>query len=103
MIESDNPLISKSFDACVMSLRRSRFQITIELLSAISSGEHTPTRLMYLCNMSWGSLKDTLSILETKGYVDNVSNDDKHKNYFVTSSGREMLGYYSGLEDLIQV
>ena len=44
-----------------------------------------------------------LSLLESKGYIDDVSGDEKRKHYCVTGSGREVLGYYSGLEDLIQV
>jgi predicted transcriptional regulator len=87
----------------VMSLRRSSFQISIELLTAISHGEYRPTRLMYECNMSWKSLRDTLALLESKGLVDNLSTDKKHKHYCVTATGREIIGYYSGLEELVQV
>ena len=86
-----------------MSLRRSRFQITIELLNAIASGEYRPTRLMYSCNLSWSTLGSMLSILESKGYIDDVSGDEKRKHYSVTGAGREVLGYYSGLEELIEV
>jgi len=42
-------------------------------------------------------------MLESKGYIDDLSVDEKHKHYIVSASGREMLRYYSGLEELIQV
>ena len=42
-------------------------------------------------------------MLESKGYIDDVTPSEKHKQYSVTGSGREMLGYFSGLKDLIQV
>ena len=86
-----------------MSLRRSRFQIIIELLSAISQGEYRPTRLMYCCNLSWGTLRNMLSMLECKGYIDDMSGGEKRKHYCVTGAGQEVLGYYSGLEDLLHV
>ena len=66
-------------------------------------GEYRPTRLMYTCNLSWNTLSNMLSILESKGYIDDLSSDEKRKHYCVTESGQEMLGYYSGLGDLIQV
>jgi predicted transcriptional regulator len=88
---------------CKMSPRRSSFQITIELLTAISNGQHKPTRLMYECNLSWVSLKNTLNQLESKELIEEVSNDPKHKQYYVTGRGREMLGYYTGLQGLMQV
>jgi predicted transcriptional regulator len=86
-----------------MSLRRSSFQISIELLTAISRGEYRPTRLMYECNMFWKSIRDTLAFFESKGLVDDVSGDQKRKHYCVTPMGREIIGYYSGLEELVQV
>ena len=56
-----------------------------------------------MCNLSWSSLNNTLSMLESKGYIIDVSKNEKRKHYCVTGFGREVLGYYSGLEDLLQV
>ncbi|TFH18055.1 hypothetical protein E4H04_04010 [Candidatus Bathyarchaeota archaeon] len=86
-----------------MSLRRSKFKISLEVLEAISHGEYRPTRLMYLCNLSWNSIKDTLAVLESRGFVDDVSMDQKRKRFCVTSKGHEVIGYYSGLQELLQV
>ena len=86
-----------------MSLRRSKLQISVEVLTAISHGEYRPTRLMYGCNLSWNSVKDTLVLLESKGYIDNVSKDHRRKHYCITSKGQEIIGYYSGLQELVHI
>ena len=85
-----------------LSPRRSSFQITIDVLTVIDKGEQRPTRIMYASNLSWASLKSTLDLLVSKGYIyENRVN--KNKKYFVTAKGREILGYYNHLESLVQV
>ena len=86
-----------------MTARRSKFQISIEVLEAISQGEFKPTRLMYACNLSWSSMKDVLGLLETKGYIEDLSGDGKRKQLSITGKGTEILGYYDGLENLVQI
>jgi predicted transcriptional regulator len=86
-----------------MTARRSKFQISIEVLEAISHGEFKPTRLMYACNLSWSSMKDVLGLLETKGYIEDLSSDGKRKQLGITGKGTEILGYYDGLENLVQI
>lgn len=86
-----------------MSPRRSRFQLSVEVLKAIAGGEHRPTRIMYSCNLSWNSLLSILSTLESKGYVENQSVDGKRKRYCVTGEGSEVISYYNGLHALVQV
>lgn len=85
-----------------MSTRRSKFQISIEVLEAISNGEYRPTRLMYACNLSWSSMKDVLGLLEAKGYIEDRSSEGKRKNLSITGKGNEILNYYDGLEKLVQ-
>jgi predicted transcriptional regulator len=86
-----------------MGSRRSRLQISIEILKAISSGEQKLTRLMYACNLSWNSIRDILGLLVAKGYVDELYENEKRKRYTITSTGRDVVRYYAGLHDLIQV
>ena len=86
-----------------MSSRRSRFQISVEVLTAISNGEQKPTRLMYSCNWAWNTIKGTLDLLSAKGYVDEIYETEKRKRYYITAKGRDVLSYYSGLQDLVQV
>ena len=86
-----------------MSARRSKLQISIEVLEAISRGEFRPTRLMYACNLSWRSITDVLSLLESKGYIEDLCGGGNRKKFSITSKGTEILGYYDGLEKLVQI
>ena len=86
-----------------LSLRRSKLQISVEVLSAISQGEQKPTRLMYACNLSWNSVKDTLDILVDRGFVDEMFENEKRRRYSVTAKGRDVIRYYTGLQELVQV
>ena len=86
-----------------MGSRRSREQISIEILKAISRGEQKPTRLMYACNLSWNLTTASLDTLVRNGFVDITDEDKKRKRYCITVKGRNVLGYCTGLKDLMQV
>ncbi len=86
-----------------MGSRRSRLQISIEILKAISSGEQKPTRLMYACNLSWSSTKKTLDRLAASGFVDEMDENKKQRRYCITVKGRAVVRYYAGLDDLMQI
>ena len=58
---------------------------------------------MYACNLSWNSMKETLDLLVAKGFVDEMIENEKRRRYCITSKGRDIIGYYAGLQDLIQV
>jgi predicted transcriptional regulator len=85
-----------------LSPRRSSFQITIDVLKVIDKGEQRPTRIMYASNLSWNSLKSTLALLVSKGYIyQNCL--DQNKKYSITAKGREILDYYNQLGSLVQI
>ena len=86
-----------------MSTRRSSFQIAVDVLTVIGKGEKRPTRIMYASNLSWNSLKGTLDTLVGKGYVDEVSMNQKQERYSISSKRRNVLSYYTRLESLVQV
>jgi predicted transcriptional regulator len=92
-----------SYGENTVSKKRSKFQIAINILQAIAGGKYRPSWLMYECNISWKSLTEFLDFLESKGYIIEDSRGDKRKQFFVTSSGREILRYCSGLQNLIQI
>ena len=48
-------------------------------------------------------MKDVLGLLETKGYIEDLSDDGKRKQLSITGKGTEILGYYDGLEKLVQI
>ena len=85
-----------------LSPRRSSFQITIDVLKVINKGEERPTRIMYASNLSWNSLKSTLSLLVSKGYIcKNCLN--QNIKYSITAKGQEILDYYNQLNSLVQI
>ena len=99
--ENNNCIITR-MKGFTMSSRRSTFKIAVDVLKVICEGDQKPTRIMYACNLSWNSLKNTLELLVTKGYLDEEFHQKK-KLYSITNEGRDVLGYYSGLENLVQV
>jgi len=86
-----------------LSTRRSGFQIAVDVLTVIGEGEDRPTRIMYASNLSWNSLRGTLDLLVTKGYVDEALMNQRKKRYSITGKGRDVLSYYDRLETLVQV
>ena len=86
-----------------MTARRSKFKMSIEVLETISQGEHRPTRLMYACNLSWRSINDVLGLLEAKGYIEDLSGEERRKHLSITGKGTEVLDYFDGLDKLVQI
>ena len=80
-----------------MSARRSKFQLSVEVLDSIKNGEKKPTRIMYSCNLSWKNLKDILANLSEQGLLDEEiiqSKKRSKKHYSITLKGENVLKYY---------
>lgn len=87
-----------------MIKRRSSFQIAVDVLSVMNEGETRPTRIMYASNLSWKTLRSTLDLLETKGYIELTSSPSyKQRQFAITKEGLSVLGYYKRLEGLVKV
>ena len=90
-----------------MSARRSKFQLSVEVLSQIKQGERKPTRIMYSANLSWKSLKEILDSLVSQELVEEelVGRSSKRakKRYMITEKGENVLEYYSVVSGLIEI
>jgi predicted transcriptional regulator len=89
-----------------LSARRSKFQLSIEVLECIKSGEEKPTRIMYNCNLSWKSLKDILENLTTQDLLDETIIQGKKRSkrhYEITAKGENVLKYYRMVNGLIEI
>ena len=89
-----------------MSARRSKFQLSVEVLDNIKNGETKPTRIMYSCNLSWKSLKGILANLTGQELlVEKVVEGNKRskKLYHITPKGENVLKYYRMVSGLIEV
>jgi len=90
-----------------LSPRRSKLQLSMELLHQIYRGESKPTRLMYATNLSWNNLQELLESLVAQGLVNETvasnTNQRAKKRYEITPKGENVLRYYSMVEDLIKI
>jgi predicted transcriptional regulator len=90
-----------------LSARRSKFQLSVEVLNKIKSGETKPTRIMYGANLSWKSLKEILVSLVSQGLIKEIlTNTDGRrtkKRYEITDKGENVLEYYSMVCGLIEI
>ena len=89
-----------------MSARRSKFQLSVEVLDSIKNGETKPTRIMYSCNLSWKSLKDILgNLVEQTLLEEEIIQGKKRskKHYSITLKGENVLKYYRMVSGLIEV
>jgi predicted transcriptional regulator len=90
-----------------LSFRRSKFQLSVEVLDLIKNGETKPTRIMYSANLSWKSLKEIIKALTSQGLIDEtvVSRGHKRakKRYLITEKGDNVLKYYNLVSGLVEV
>ncbi len=89
-----------------MSPRRSKFQLTIEVLETVKKGETKPTRIMYGCNLSWKSLNSILTNLIEQGLMDVEEIPGRKrskKHYSISTKGESVLKYYRKVNELIEV
>lgn len=89
-----------------MSARRSKFQLSVEVLDSIKNGETKPTRIMYSCNLSWKSLKGILKNLTAQELLEEKVVEGKKRSkklYHITPKGENVLKYYRMVSGLIEV
>jgi len=91
----------------MMSSRRSKFEIYIDILNEIKSGTVIPTRIMYGANLSWKPLKQILKNFISNGLIVEQSSDDGDKRrrraYALTEKGDNVLRYFSKAKGLMEL
>lgn len=85
-----------------MAGKRSRLELYLEVLMAIDRGVSRPTNIMYRCNLSWTNCKEILNFLVRRNLVMVVENNN-HKIYRLTESGRELLESFSRVKYLLKM
>lgn len=89
-----------------MSVRRSKFEICIDIISLIKNGTVIPTRIMYHANLSWNPLKEILNTLCLQGVIQEISGDREDKrtkrNYVLTEKGENILRYFNKAKCLME-
>ena len=90
--------------------RRSKLDITLDLLDIIKRGTDGPTRIMYSANISWGPLQKFLRLLQKQGLI--IEKDAqvqegssrrkpdgrKRYRYMITKKGENILNHIHRME-----
>ncbi len=89
-----------------MNVRRTRLEIMLNVLTAVSDGVNKPTRIMYAANMSWNPTKKILEKLVGEGFL-GVTEEPlgrrSKKRYEITEKGIKVLKYFYGAQELISL
>jgi len=80
----------------IMTGKRSRLEMYLDVLEKISQGVSKPTNIMYRCNLSWCPLQEILRSLIEKGLIEEIKKHDR-KYYVITKKGKEILIYLGKL------
>ncbi len=89
-----------------MSNRRSKLEITLDVLKAVRDGVDKPTRIMYVANMSWNPTQELLERLVMGGHLDVTEERTEKrskKRYVITEKGLNVISYLRGAEALINI
>jgi len=89
-----------------MSNRRSKLEITLDVLKAVRDGVDKPTRIMYVTNMSWNPTQELLERLVLGGHLDVTEERTEKrskKRYVITEKGLNVISYLRGAEALINI
>ena len=82
--------------------KRSKLEIFLDILKAVSNGTHKPTRIMYKSNLSWKPLKKTLESMIKQGLIKEEKNRIQ-STYYITDKGKEILNYFKEVTKLLEI
>ena len=86
--------------------RRSKLEIMLTVLRAVSEGEHKPTKIMYAANMSWNLTQRVFADLVDQGLLEmhEVPRGDRSiRRYEITEKGRSVLAYFTEANALLNI
>jgi len=89
-----------------MSNRRSKLEITLDVLKAVRDGVDKPTRIMYMTNLSWNPTQELLERLVMGGHLEVTEERTEKrskKRYVITEKGLNVISYLRGAEALINI
>lgn len=90
----------------VLTNRRTRLEIIMDMLRTIRDGTDRPTRIMYNMNMSWISVQALLSKLVNEGHIKLIKKQGPkrvQRRYEITKKGLKVIDYLKGAEGLIKL
>ncbi len=94
-VMSDAAKMSESyFDA--VSRRRSKLEVKISILQAISDGATRQTHIMYHSNLSWSFAHMFIRTMEKQGLI-SIMMVKGRKNFILTERGKRALSAYTAV------
>jgi predicted transcriptional regulator len=82
--------------------RRSKLEIYVDILEAVSNGTVGPTRIMYKANTSWQVLQETLDFLLSNGFLlEGLENS--RRVYGLTEKGFRVLNDFTRIKEELVV
>ncbi len=89
-----------------MQIRRSKLEIVLNILTAVRDGVDKPTRIMYAANLSWKPTQKILASLVEQGLLmesEETGNKRSRMRYGITEKGANVLRYFDGAKDLVDI
>ncbi len=92
--------MSESYFAGV-TRRRSRLEVKISILKAISEGATRQTQIMHHSNLSWSFARTFVRILERQGLISTVMLKGK-RNFILSERGKRALAAYTAVTTVLE-
>ena len=90
-----------------MSVRRSKFEIYVDVLIEIKKGSQKPTKIMYGANLSWKPLQNILKSLVQQNLITEIEGTKKDKRtksrYNLTNKGENVVRYFIKARNLVEL
>lgn len=77
--------------------RRSRIELYVDILQAITNGRESPARIVYAANLSYDRVVKCLEFLEEQGLIQR-SAETKKRRYKITSKGMDVVRYFAEVQ-----
>lgn len=82
----------------MVTKRRSKLEILLEVLKVIKNGKYKPTNIMYAANLSWKPTQQALESLIMQGLIttkDSSGRDERTKViYEITQKGKDVVRHF---------
>jgi len=82
--------------------RRSKMEVLLDILDAVSEGSVGPTKIMYRSNLSWLLFQESLDFLLANGLLLEEL-DSMRRSYRLTEKGFKVLKGYRGLREELSI
>ncbi len=89
-----------------MSVRRSKLDIILSVLSTVKEGVDKPTRIMYATNLSWNPLKEVLSRMVKQELLREIEVPGvkrSRRRYEVAEKGGNVLTNFEGASEILGI